>query len=57
MFVYNNRVQRSGDAINLNLNPTQINGGTLDGSPQPSFNSTDTTWYAHGATAGVEYRW
>jgi hypothetical protein len=57
MFVYNNRVQRSGDAINLNVNPTQINGGTLDGSPQPEFYSTDTTWYAHGATAGVEYRW
>jgi hypothetical protein len=57
MFVYNNRVQRSGDAINLNVNPTQINGGTLDGAAQPSFYSTDTTWYAHGATAGVEYRW
>jgi hypothetical protein len=57
MFVYVNRVQRSGDAIDLNVNPTQINGGTLDGAAQPAFSSTDTTWWAHGATAGVEYRW
>jgi hypothetical protein len=56
-FVYINRVQRSGDAISLNLNPTQIRGGTLIGEPFPQFASTDTTWYAHGVTAGLEYRW
>lgn len=56
-FIYINRVQRSGDAINLTLNPTQINGGTLDGEAQPAFFSTDTPFWAHGATAGVEYRW
>jgi len=56
-FVYINRVQRSGDAISLDLNPTQIRGGTLIGEPFPEFASTDSTWYAHGVTAGLEYRW
>jgi len=56
-FAYINRVQRSGDAINLNLNPTQINGGELEGAAEPAFFSTDSTWWAHGATAGVEVRW
>lgn len=56
-FLYINRVQRSGDAINLDLNPTQINGGTLNGDPEPTFSSTDSTWYAHGITGGLEYRW
>ncbi len=56
-FVYINRVQRSGDAISLDLNPTQINGGTLVGDAVPAFSSTDSTWYAHGATAGMEFRW
>jgi hypothetical protein len=56
-FLYINRIQRSGDAINLNLNPTQINGGELEGAAEPAFFSTDSTWWAHGATAGVEVRW
>ena len=56
-FIYINRVQRSGDAIDLRLNPTQVQGGTLSGNPYPAFASTDTTWWAHGVTAGIEYRW
>jgi hypothetical protein len=39
------------------VNPTQINGGTLVGDAVPAFSSTDTTWYAHGVTGGLEYRW
>jgi Putative beta barrel porin-7 (BBP7) len=56
-FMYINRVQRSGDAIDRTLNPTQINGGTLDGEARPAFFATDSGFWAHGATAGVEYRW
>ncbi len=56
-FVYINRVQRSGDAINRQLNPTQINGGTLVGPAQPSFSFHDTTFWAQGVNAGIEYRW
>jgi Putative beta barrel porin-7 (BBP7) len=56
-FMYINRAQRSGDAINLTLNPTQINGGTLVGEAQPAFYPTDSGFWAHGATAGIEYRW
>ena len=33
-FIYINRVQRSGDAIDTTINPTQI-GGTLVGEPRP----------------------
>jgi hypothetical protein len=55
-FLYINRVQRSGDAINRTLNPTQI-GGTLVGPAQPSFTFHDSTYYAHGFNAGLEYRW
>jgi hypothetical protein len=56
-FIYINRVQRSGDAINLTVNGTQIDGGTLIGDPQPAFFSTDTGFWAHGVSGGVEYRW
>lgn len=56
-FVYTNRLQRSGDAIDRGLNPTQINGGTLVGDARPAFSFTDTTFWLHGANAGIEYRW
>lgn len=56
-FIYMNRVQRSGDAINLNLNPTQLNGGTLVGAAEPSFAFNDTTFWVHGVNGGFEYRY
>jgi hypothetical protein len=56
-FVYINRVQRSGEAINTTLNPTQIGGGTLVGQPAPVFGFIDTPFWVQGATAGFEYRW
>jgi hypothetical protein len=55
-FLYINRVQRSGDAIDRSLNPTQI-GGTLVGPARPAFTFHDSTYYAHGLNAGLEYRW
>lgn len=56
-FIYINRVQRSGDAIDRTINPTQFNGGMLNGEARPAFVASDTSFWAHGATAGVEYRW
>jgi len=56
-FLYINRVQRSGNAIDLDVNPTQFDGGTLVGTAAPAFVGTDDTWWAHGVTGGIEYRW
>jgi hypothetical protein len=56
-YVYMNRVQRSGEAINTTVNPTQFSGGTLDGPAEPSFTFNSTPFWAQGATAGIEYRW
>jgi hypothetical protein len=56
-FIYLNRVQRSGDAIDRTINPTQIAGGTLVGEARPAFAFHDTTMWIHGATFGFEYRW
>jgi hypothetical protein len=55
-FVYINRVQRSGEAIDTTLNPTQI-GGTLVGEPRPAFGFIDTPFWVQGVTSGFEYRW
>lgn len=56
-YVYMNRVQRSGEAINTTVNPTQFSGGTLVGDAKPSFTFNSTPFWAQGATAGIEYRW
>jgi hypothetical protein len=55
-FIYMNRVQRSGSAIDRTLNPTQING-QLQGEARPAFFATDTTFWLHGWSGGFEYRW
>jgi hypothetical protein len=55
-FIYTNRVQRSGDAINRTINTTQI-GGVLSGVAEPSFSANDTPFWVHGYNAGLEYRW
>ncbi len=56
-FIYANRVQRSGDAIDRTLNPTQINGDPLVGEARPAFFATDSTFWLHGFNGGIEYRW
>jgi hypothetical protein len=55
-FIYINRAQRSGDAIDTTLNPTQI-GGQLQGEARPAFFATDTPFWVHGVNGGFEYRW
>jgi hypothetical protein len=56
-YVYMNRVQRSGEAINTTVNPTQLSGGTLQGPAEPSFTFNSTPFWAQGITGGIEYRW
>lgn len=56
-FIYLNRVQRAGDAIDRTVNPTQINGGTLIGESRPAFVFHDSSLWIHGFNAGFEYRW
>jgi hypothetical protein len=60
--IWLNRVQRSGSAIDTTLNPSQINGGTLAGSPRPAFGNSlfpwqDTSYWAQGMNLGLEFRW
>jgi hypothetical protein len=51
-FMYMNRVQRSGDAIDLRVNPAQPLPPAL-----PAFAFHDTTFWVHGVSGGVEFRW
>ncbi len=55
-FMYLNRVQHSGTAIDTTVNPTQI-GGTLTGPARPAFAFQDTGFFVQGITTGLEYRW
>ncbi len=57
-FMYLNRAQHSGTAIDNAVNPTQISGGTLTGAARPAFTWNDSQgYYAQGISTGVEYRW
>lgn len=56
-FIWLDHVQRSGAAIDTTLNPTQLNGGTLVGTPRPTFGWIDSSYWAQGLNFGLEYRW
>lgn len=57
-FMFLTRMQQSGSAIDLSVNPTQIGGGTLVGVSRPTFIPQDSGgWFAQGFTSGLEYRW
>jgi hypothetical protein len=56
-FIYMSQAQRSGKAIDLDVNSSQI-GGTLVGPAVPKFKfSNDNGYWLHGMNAGVEVRW
>jgi hypothetical protein len=56
--MYLNNVQKSGDAIDLAINPTQLNGGALVAPPfSPSFSFSNSDLFVHGINAGLEFRW
>jgi hypothetical protein len=55
-FMYLSQMQRSGKAINLDVNTSQI-GGALVGPALPSFRfENDNGFWLHGVSAGVELR-
>ena len=56
-FIWLDHVQRSGAAIDTTVNPTQLNGGTLVGTPRPAFGWIDSSFWAQGLNFGLEYRW
>lgn len=52
MFATN--VLRTGDQIDLTVNPTQLSGGTLVGPARPAAQIRDTALWAQGLRLGVE---
>jgi hypothetical protein len=50
-----NNVVRSGDQVDLNINPSQFNGGTLVGPAEPSVRLKESVLWAHGFNIGVEW--
>lgn len=56
-FLYLSQAQRSGKAIDLRVNESQI-GGALVGPAVPDFKfKNDNGYWMHGFNAGVEIRW
>ena len=53
---YLNRVLRPGDQIDLNVNDSQLGGGTLTGTAAPLFAYQETDFWAQGLNVGFEYR-
>ena len=56
-FVYYSHVVRPGDQIDLGLNPSQFDGGTLVGPARPRPLMEDTDFFLYGGNAGIEWRW
>lgn len=60
-FLYWSNVVRPGDQIDLAINPTQLptadGPGRLVGPARPAFAFQDTDFWAHGISAGLEFRW
>lgn len=56
-FMYLSNVARAANQVDLNLNPTQFNGGTLSGPAQPAFAFHSTDIWLHGFNVGAEYKY
>jgi Putative beta barrel porin-7 (BBP7) len=60
-FLYWSNVVRPGDqvdtAVNLNLVPTSMTFGAAGGPSRPGFAFHSTSFFAHGANFGVEFRY
>jgi hypothetical protein len=48
-------VVRSGDQLDLAVNPTQFGGGTLAGAARPAVLMHDSTLWLHGLSVGLEW--
>ncbi len=53
--VYWSDVMMSGDQIDMNVNPTQMNGGILLGPPSPVFPMRHTEYWMHGISLGATF--
>lgn len=49
------RVVRTGDQLDLTINPSQRDGGPLVGVPRPAAPLRDSTLWLHGLTLGLEW--
>jgi len=56
-FIYWSNVARAGDQIDLDVNDSQLSGGTLDGAPRPEFIWITTDFWAQGLNFGLECRY
>jgi hypothetical protein len=54
-FLYWADVARAGKQIDTRVNPTQLNGGELDGPAVPAFSFKNETFWAQGFNFGLEY--
>jgi hypothetical protein len=56
-FMYLSNVARAPSQVDLSLNPTQFNGGVLDGEPRPAFAFHTSDIWLQGFNLGVEYKY
>ncbi|MFV2070583.1 MAG: BBP7 family outer membrane beta-barrel protein [Pirellulales bacterium] len=56
-FLFWTNVMRAGEQVDLDLNPSQIPPGTLDGPPRPAFPFATTNFWAQGLNFGLEYQY
>jgi hypothetical protein len=55
-FLYWSRVARPGDQLDLNVNPSQLSGGTLTNNASPQFRFVPGDYWVQGVTLGLDYR-
>jgi len=56
-FLYWTSVARAGEQVDLDINPSQIPPGTLQGAPRPAFPFATTNFWAQGLNFGLEYKY
>jgi hypothetical protein len=49
------QVARVGDAVDLAVNPSQLNGGILTGEPRPTYALRGSQLWLHGLQVGLEW--
>jgi len=56
-FTYLSQAVRSGNQLDLRLNPTQIPPGSLAGRALPAFSFKENNYFLQGINLGLEYRY
>jgi hypothetical protein len=54
-FIYWSKVARPGGLIDMDVNPSQFSGGTLEGAPRPQFQWVTGDYWLQGVNLGLEY--